>query len=318
MRLSFTKSILVIFLLFLVCLVLCCERQIEKAEKEELAVDTEKSEELLDYKIVNKEDYSYLNTPRMAYRIVLEAENLPIKEHMERTAKKIWENGNKNWKEFTVFMYLPEMDTKSTAFYIAEFRPHGLIKSETQDYALYGTKWWKDDEESVKNASKKQEAGEPKTKEYFIDLSVAKSQNRLIKIKISTNFPEGTNFLVDLSRIYYEKGKSEKYAGEIYSKDIPVKDSKIELDISVNDSPWYNKYYQDAKKFSGIIDYPGIGKISPNIEVSVLFSPLREQLGKVLKILGKDGEFIKGTGVKKDMSFTSYLESKEVNIPFRK
>ena len=140
----------------------------------------------------------------------------------------------------------------------------------------------------------------------------------MIKIKISTNFPEGTNFLVDVSRTYYEKGKSEKYAGEIYSKDIPVKDGKIKLDVSVNDSTWYNKYYQDANEYSGIIDYPGIGKISPNVEVSVLFSPRREQLGEVLKILGKDGEFIKGAGAKKNMSFTSYLESKEVNIPFRK
>lgn len=48
---------------------------------------------------------------------------------------------NKNWKEFTVFMYLPGMDTNGLAYGVGEFRPNGLKEFKIQSYSLIGTKW---------------------------------------------------------------------------------------------------------------------------------------------------------------------------------
>jgi len=96
---------------------------------------------VLEYIIIETEDISYAGTPRMVYRVVVEVEEIPVKEKLEKTAIQIWENGNKDWKEFTVFMYLPDMDTHLLAYAIGEFRPQGLKEFRIEEAALYGTKW---------------------------------------------------------------------------------------------------------------------------------------------------------------------------------
>ena len=50
---------------------------------------------------------------------------------------------------------------------------------------------------------------EQEVKEYYINLEVDKIGPRLIKISANTNFPDGTNFMIDVDRTYYQKGKSE-------------------------------------------------------------------------------------------------------------
>jgi len=100
-----------------------------------------RSGEVLQYIIIETEDISYAGTPRMVYRVVVEVEEIPVKEKLEKTAIQIWEDGNKDWKEFTVFMYLPDMDTHLLAYAIGEFRPQGLEEFSIQKAALYGTKW---------------------------------------------------------------------------------------------------------------------------------------------------------------------------------
>ena len=89
------------------------------------------------------------------------------------------------------------------------------------------------------------------------------------------------------------------------------------MEVPINDSLWYNKYYKDAKEFGHLVDYPGIGQISPKVEIRVMFSPRRKQLDEVLKILGTNGEFISGPGAKV-FSFTTYEVSKMMAIPFQK
>lgn len=100
-----------------------------------------KSTGILKYKIVAREDVSYRGTPRMVFRIIVNVNRIPSEVQLKKTAKYIWENGNKGWKEFTVFMYLPDMDTNNVAFGVGEFRPYGLKEFRIQDYSLYGTKW---------------------------------------------------------------------------------------------------------------------------------------------------------------------------------
>jgi len=88
--------------------------------------------------------------------------------------------------------------------------------------------------------------------------------------------------------------------------------------MNVNDSHWYNEYYQKAAKFKGIIDFLGVDRISPKIEVSVLFSPKREQPKSILVILGTNGEFVKGPGAERTGNFTVYQISKFIGILFKK
>ena len=70
---------------------------------------SKKIEGILDYKIVGKEDVSYRGTARMVFRVVVKVTRKPSEEQLRKTAIQIWENGNRDWEEFTVFMYLPEM-----------------------------------------------------------------------------------------------------------------------------------------------------------------------------------------------------------------
>jgi len=100
-------------------------------------------ENLLSYKIVKKEDQSYRGTSRMTYRVLLNVSEKPNEQKIKDVALSIWKDGNKSWKEFTVFLYLPEMNTNSMAYGIANFTPSGLKDFNVQEYALWGTKWEK-------------------------------------------------------------------------------------------------------------------------------------------------------------------------------
>ncbi len=100
-----------------------------------------RSDGVLGYIIIETEDMSDAGTPRMVYRVVVEVEEIPVAQELERTALQIWKDGNKDWKEFTVFMYLPDMDTHLLAYAIGEFRPEGLKEFRIEEAALHDTKW---------------------------------------------------------------------------------------------------------------------------------------------------------------------------------
>lgn len=272
--------------------------------------NTEKTK-ILNYTISEKEDISYLNTPRMVYRIILNVDSIPTETDMKNTAISIWENGNKNWKEFTTFLYLPEMNTGMMAFGVGEFNPNGLVKFEKNEVALYETKW-----EIKKSKKLEKEIPAAEIKEYVIDLSTVNLSAREIKINIKTNFPDGTNFLVSVGRTHFLKGTDEEYSGEIFDKDFPVNQGKIETTVKVDDSKWYNEHQRLVKALPD--DIKPISKISDNITVSVLFSPKREQPENVLKTLGVNGEYISGDGAEKKYGFTTFNVSKDIKIPFQK
>lgn len=96
---------------------------------------------ILKFKIVEKKDISYPGTLRMIYKVVFNVTKLPSNIDMEIVAKEIWNNNNKKWKEFTVFMYLSEMDIKMAAYGIWEFNQMGLVDFSKNKNALIGTKW---------------------------------------------------------------------------------------------------------------------------------------------------------------------------------
>jgi len=106
-----------------------------------LLVTSGEKEQILRFTIVEKEDTSLPGTPRMVFRIVVETEEIPTDKSLRNTAETIWKDGNKNWKRFTVFIYLPEMNTGGIAYGVADFTPAGLKEFKIQEVALYGTKW---------------------------------------------------------------------------------------------------------------------------------------------------------------------------------
>ena len=104
-------------------------------------IKSETGSELLKYATVKTQEISYANSPRMVHRVVFDVTNIPPEAQIKTTALHIWENGNKHWTEFTVFMYLPDINTNGEAFAVAEFRPHGLKELRVQMLALSGTEW---------------------------------------------------------------------------------------------------------------------------------------------------------------------------------
>ena len=237
---------------------------------------------------------------------------------MRETAKAIWRDGNKQWSEFTVFMYLPGMDTASAAYAIAKFRLSELVDFEIQDFALHGTKW-RSQEEEKKKADEKWaiEKQRDKVKEYTVALNVIKMGSRQIKIDVDTDFPDGTNFHIDVSRIYYHKGESDAYAGEIFNRDIAVKNGKINLIVNVDDMGWYSEFQRKRKRFEGLGIFSDIARISPKVGVEVMFSPARDQPKHVLSLLGRNAENVKGKGATRTGDMTTYSVSKKVVIPFK-
>ena len=124
-----------------IVLVLILERTTEE-KKSPQAAPKIKSEAvspkkiLLPYEIVEKKDISYAGTSRMTNRVLLETSQKPKEQEMKDVASSIWKDGNKSWDEFTVFIYLPKMDTQSIAYAIAEFSPKELVKFEINEWAL--------------------------------------------------------------------------------------------------------------------------------------------------------------------------------------
>lgn len=270
---------------------------------------------VLRFEIIKKQDISFLNNPRMVNRIVLKVDSLPTKQEMENTATLIWKNGNKTWKEFTVFIYLPEMNTEQSAYGIGEFNESGLVKFEINENALYGSKW------EIKKAEPIEQVLTTELKEYLVKISAVKEDKRRVKIVVNTNFPNGTSLLLSIGRIHFIKGKQEAYSGEIFSNNFSVEQGKIETTVEINDSEWYNEHQRLVKDLPN--DISPISKISDNITIDVLYTSVTNQPANVTKILGAKGEFVTGKGVEKHRGgtiglLTTLSVSKELNIPFQK
>lgn len=85
-----------------------------------------------------------LNTQNRAIqRIVLDTDNIPSHEILQRTAAKHWRiNSLGKFTEFTVFIYLEGMNTDDTAYAVVEFNSRGDVSFfNINDYSLAGTKW---------------------------------------------------------------------------------------------------------------------------------------------------------------------------------
>jgi len=242
---------------------------------------------------------------------------LPTEIEMRNTANYLWGYGNKNWKEFTVFIYLPYMNTESTAYGVGEFNNDGLVSFTKNEDALYGTKW-----EIKKPKEPVKEIPVEKLKEYRIELSAINAGGRKIRINISTNFPDRTNFSLYINRNFYKKGDTETYIEELFDKDFSIKNGKFEILVDIiNETAWYNEVQREIRALPN--DIKPISKISDKININVLYTAAELQPANVLEILGTKGEYVTGKGAEKFGTgtagrLTSFSASKELYLPFKK
>lgn len=265
---------------------------------------------LLNYELISKEDISYSNVSRMVHRIVLNVESIPSEEDIRRTVNNIWQSENKSWNEFTVFGYLPEMNTDYAAYVVCEFKPSGLDMFHINEHSVYDTKW-----EKVEEPIAPKPLSSAQLTEYTIELEAQADDDRNVTINISTNFPDGSNLLVDVGRVHYLKGEDDRYSGSIYSQDLKVDQGQIGTTVLVDDSEWYKEHLRLVKALPD--DIMPIESISENITISVLFSPARSQPKQVLAVVGELGESISGAGSSILGKLTTFRVSKELNIPFQ-
>ncbi|MCH7619915.1 MAG: hypothetical protein IH880_09155 [Candidatus Marinimicrobia bacterium] len=294
------KKILTMVILFSFS---CAEDKIEPQVN-----TTRVTKSLLPFRIVEKKDVSYAGTPRMVVRVLVNVEKIPIEDELKRISDALWTDGNTRWAEFTVFLYLPEMNIHSIAYGIGEYRPSGLKEFKTQEIALFGTKWYKpiiDIDDNIVEISR--------VKDYTIALETS-IRGRTLTISVNTNLPDGTKLLIGVKRIYWEKGDDERYAGEIFSEDIVVENGKIKVITKVDDRKWKDEYRTKQIQFAKLNLFPGINRISPKIKVSAMFSPYRNKGNKVLDILGKEGEFMSGKNIRNNLGFNILEATKEIKI----
>ena len=121
--------------------------------------------------------------------------------------------------------------------------------------------------------------------------------------------------LVRVTRSFWQKGKNDTYSGDIYSKDIPIKDGIIEVAVNVDDKPWYKQRKQKEEQFKGLGVFGEIGKISPEVEVHTMVSSRRQKSKHIEKLFGKNGELIGGKGAQKG-TITTYELKEVISIEF--
>jgi Icc-related predicted phosphoesterase len=153
-------------------------------------------------------------------------------------------------------------------------------------------------------------------KDYSLSLDVKKIAPRKISITVNSNLPDSTNLLITVGRIHYIKEEQGEYSGEIYSKDIALKQGKLETTVNINDAKWYNEHQQLVN--AAPENFFPISKILDSIDIEVLFSPGRDQPKEILDILGKSGENIKGTYAESEFGMVTMFISKTIEIPFKR
>ncbi|MFC1719906.1 hypothetical protein ACFL00_02045 [Pseudomonadota bacterium] len=268
----------------------------------------------LSYEIVGTENISVTNNQRMKCRVVVNVDEIPSLEALRDTAIEIRNKEIKNWRGFTILFYLPDMNTSSAAYGIADFDGDELSSLNIQDFALYDSKW-RSLEQEQKQADElwAVQKKTPEVVEYRIEIGVTKSEEGKLDIVIDTNFPDETSLRVSIYRIFYRVGESEEYWGEIFDQSPSVKDGKIVVQMLVDDAPWHQQVKKIVRQFEGAI--PDISRITKDLRISVLYSARHSQPQHIKETLGQSGEFVGGVYSEREEGYTMYRVSKIIEVP---
>jgi len=218
----------------------------------------------LTYTVVAREDISYADTPRMVYRVVFGIDQIPGEEDIRQTSIRIWNDGNTHWKEFTVFGYLPEMETQSLAYSVAEFTPSGLKELGLQDTSLLGTKWYTEpDKDSPQVAHQDLEQIVCDKFDPLVQMNGDK-----IELSLDTDLPDFTVLRISVSRNYQEKGSNDDYPIHYFSQKTTVGEWRKPHSIDISDNRWIQAYGEQTNRLKRAGIWAGLAGVSDQIEVS--------------------------------------------------
>lgn len=120
-------------------------KQSEAKEKENQKINESAKIEIksLNYSALGLKKVGLSSQNRATQKIILEVDELPNEELLKETAIKHWKkNKYSKFDEFTVFIYLPEMNTNDNAYGIVEFNNKGNITYFLiKESSIYDTKW---------------------------------------------------------------------------------------------------------------------------------------------------------------------------------
>jgi hypothetical protein len=253
----------------------------------------------LAYDVIRLQDTSYLGHKRAALRIRVDTEDVPSKKALTNVASAAWKANRSSWDELTVFVYLPEMNTESSAYGIGVYSQAGLKEFKLYDLALYMAPAWKQFSETEKQAASGQAAWNAKKEapgviEYSLAITAVESDGRT-RIECATNFPDGTSLRILARRIYFLEGDTYEYHGTLYSANIPVKNGEVSSEFFVNDASWIAEWEERASMLISVGEPISIRSIEETIEVSVSYtSHNKSHSGPAKLILGQNGEFVGG------------------------
>ncbi|MBD3345035.1 MAG: hypothetical protein GF401_08240 [Chitinivibrionales bacterium] len=274
--------------------------------------------DILPYKIIDRQVLGSFVSSKIIMKIMVETEKLPLEEDIKETAKKIWHEGNTLWNNFTLFVYLPEMNNEGAAYCFLEFGHSGLQNFQIQEFSIKETIWTQKKEKDVEEIKEK----EPKRQvlEYTLALKVKKKKkSRGIDILVVTNFPDSTNLELTVARPYYQRGKDEELFGILNEEVCRVKGGRIERSYTINDGKWYYKIMnQNEDLGKKEEDFARFKSISPRVKVYATYSPEIEQPLSVVNILGKNAEYVAGKGTGKIGYGKPYSVEKFTEIHFER
>ncbi|MGD9931788.1 MAG: SH3 domain-containing protein [Mangrovibacterium sp.] len=93
----------------------------EKFEK----VQEEHQQNKSDYIIIAKEDISLDDFQGMKYKIRFNVKSVPDEAAIINVCNAIWEDGNKNWEEFYIYVYLSDMSIDEQAYCVLAYSNNG-------------------------------------------------------------------------------------------------------------------------------------------------------------------------------------------------
>jgi hypothetical protein len=267
--------------------------------------------------VVSTQDISYPGTSRKVSRVVLDVEQIPTKEQLRASGVAVWSDHGRDVDEFSVFLYLPEMNHEGPAYAAGSFTRDGIGSLATEEASLYGHPWYAQTEmakraDAAKADFKRRRASAVKH-EYNISIEAELRAAGVLLVHVVTDFPDKTIMNVGIGRDHWQQGKADTYSGELYRSDLPVEDGAITFSANLDDANWIKEH----EELVGIGIAAPIAKISNEIEVSVLYSPMREQPESVVAILGEDGENVSGEGADDTLGLVVYQADKTIAFPVK-
>lgn len=160
------------------------------------------------------------------------------------------------------------------------------------------------------------------TEDFKIDIKTDKISENNYKTDIETNFPDNTSFTISVSRDYKRKNSSVIYSATYYDEfSTLVKNGKINFNFTVDETKWQNEYIKHQKEYGNLdktltdVDF---SSINDTIEINVLYTPMGEKNETNIELIGKDGENLKGDGLRKNGSFNVFDKTIKIYNKFKK